>query len=138
MGKNTELVDRHVNAFNDHDYNAIGATLADDVTYTDIPGGMVSKGRAEVIEYLKGWHAGFSNARITEPKYFESNGTVIFQFVGRGTQSAEFGPGPFPNKGGEFELRSIQVHTINDAGQITNVDLYYDTMTMLTQLGHMG
>lgn len=138
MSTNTDLVDSYVNAFNDHDYEALGAAMADDVTYNDIPGGTTSKGRAEVVEYSKGWHAGFSNARITEPEYFEANGTVVIQFIGRGTQSAEFGPGPFPNNGGEFELRAVQICSLNGAGEITNVNLYYDTMTMLTQLGHMG
>lgn len=68
----------------------------------------------------------------------EADDAVVVEFVGRGTQSAEFGPRPFPNKGGSFELRAIQVYSLNSAGQISNVNLYYDTMTMLSQLGHMG
>lgn len=135
---NTEAVDTYVRAFNDHDYEGVGASMADDATFTDVPAGVTAKGRSEVVEYAKGWHVGFSNARLTEVEYIASNGTVVIQFVGRGTQSAEFGPGPFPNKGGEFELQAVQICSLNESGRITNINLYYDTMTMLTQLGHMG
>lgn len=138
MSKNADLVARAIKAFNDHDYEALGAFFSDDAAWTDVPGGTTAEGRAEIVEYFKGWHAGFSNARITEPEYIAANGTVAVRFVGRGTQSAEFGPGPFPNKGGEFTLRGVQVYSVDDSGLIAHVDLYYDTLTMLTQLGHMG
>lgn len=138
MSRNKDVVESYIKAFNDHDYDAIGATMADETTFNDVPGGLTAKGRAEVVEYSKGWHAGFSDARITEPEHFDADGTVVFEFVGRGTQSAEFGPGPFPNKGGAFELKGVQVCSLNGAGEITNANLHYDTITMLAQLGHMG
>jgi steroid delta-isomerase-like uncharacterized protein len=138
VSRNADLVESTIKAFNDHDYEALGAAFTDEATWTDVPGGTTAEGRAEIVEYMAGWHAGFSNARVTEPEYIAANGTVAVRFVGRGTQSAEFGPGPFPNKGREFNLRGVQVYTIDESGLITHVDLYYDTMTMLTQLGHMS
>ena len=135
---NTDLVASYVKAFNDHDYDAVGTSMADDATFNDYPAGMTAEGRDAVVEYAKGWHAGFSDARLTESEFVESGGKVVIEFVGRGTQSDEFGPGPFPNKGGSFELNGVQICSLDDAGKITNINLYYDTMTMLTQLGHMG
>ena len=138
MGTNKDTVAGAIEAFNAHDYDGFAAALADDATFNDVPGGTTSKGRAEVVDYAKGWHAGFSDARQDEPRFLEGNGSVVVEFVGRGTQSAEFGPGPFPNNGGSFEMQAIQVYSLNQAGQISNINLYYDTMTMLGQLGHMG
>ena len=138
MGQNKDVVSSAMEAFNNHDYDAFGANLADDATFSDMPAGMKANGRAEVVEYAKGWHAGFSDARQTAPRFIEADGSVVVQFVGRGTQSAEFGPGPFPNNGGSFEMNAVQVYSLNDDHKVTNVDLYYDTMTMLTQLGHLG
>jgi steroid delta-isomerase-like uncharacterized protein len=136
MGSHTDRVQKVIEAFNDHAYDAVGAAMTDDATWTDVPGGTTAKGRDEVVEYLKSWHEGFSNARVTEPTFTSDNGKVAVEFIGRGTQSNEFGP--FPNKGGEFELNAVQIYSLDDSGQIKHVDLYYDTMTMLTQLGHMG
>ena len=138
VGTNADVVSSAIEAFNSHDYEAFGANLADDATFSDMPAGVNANGRDEVVEYAKGWHAGFSDARLTHPKLIEADGSVVAQFVGTGTQSAEFGPGPFPNNGGSFEMNAIQVYSLNDDHKVTNVDLYYDTMTMLTQLGHIG
>lgn len=136
MSTHTDRVQAVIEAFNNHEYETVGAALADDSTWVDIPAGTIAEGRDDVVEYLKSWHAGFSNARITDPTFIAQDGKVAVQFVGRGTQSAEFGP--FPNKGGDFELTAVQVYSLDESGQIKHVDLYYDTMTMLTQLGHMG
>ena len=37
-----------------------------------------------------------------------------------------------------LEVRAVQIYSLESPGLLTNVDLYYDTMTMLAQFGHMG
>ena len=45
--------------------------------------------------------------------------------------------GPFPSTGGKFALALCELWHFNPSGQVVGGDLYYDQVSLLTQLGLM-
>ncbi|HJW76078.1 MAG TPA: nuclear transport factor 2 family protein [Thermoleophilia bacterium] len=136
MSVRVERAREAMEAFGVHDYDRATALLTVDASWSDIPAGSTIEGRDTVRGYMAEWHKAFSDAHVTNAKYTElSDGRVLIECTGEGRQSGQFGP--YPNTGGTFSLPSVLVYSFDDQDRISHIDLYYDTMTMLTQLGHL-
>jgi steroid delta-isomerase-like uncharacterized protein len=131
---NTERSRRAHEAFNTRDWYDVVRECAPDLVYVDRARDLTLKGPDEFVEYLRdGWVAAFPNGAITRAVYLASPDAVVCRFVGVGTQD-----GPLdgrPGSGRSMRLPCCEVHTFNPAGQIVTGELYYDRLTMLTQLG---
>jgi steroid delta-isomerase-like uncharacterized protein len=121
-------------AFNRRDFDAVAEMLTEDFTYEDRARGLTFTGRAGFKEFMQGWAAAFSDARVSEPTYADAGDVVIAQFTGLGTNDGSLGP--LPATGRTMAVPFCEVLHFNERGLADSGAVYYDQLTMLTQLGH--
>jgi hypothetical protein len=123
-------------AFNRRDFAAVVGRYAAQITWTDRARGLTFKTPEEFTdEFLPGWIAVSSDIQVSEPTYVDAGGTVVCLFTGTGTQDGPLGP--FPATGMRFALPLCEMWHFNDEGEVVGGDLYYDQLSLLTQLGLM-
>ena len=134
--KNVKTLREAHRNFNQGELKAAAEKVAEDVTYTDRARDMTVEGREEWVErYLRGWKAAFSDAKVDDPTYIDAGDTVVALATGRGTNDGSFGPFPSTGKKGAFPF--CEVVRFNGEGKIVSGEIFYDRMTILTQLGHI-
>jgi steroid delta-isomerase-like uncharacterized protein len=131
--KNVQIVMDGNKAFNGRDYEAAVRSFAPDCVYVDVPRNIRLTGPVEIAKFLKEWAAGFSDAKIAEPKYIEGESAVVTTFMGRGKNDGRFGTLPPTWK--QLSFPFCEVSEFGKDGKIVSVKLYYDRLTMLEQLG---
>lgn len=122
-------------AFNRRDYTAAVRAVRDDATYTDHPRNMTTKGPLEFVDWLKGWETAFSDASVGDPQYIDAGDHTVCLFQGRGTNDGVMGP--LQATGRRMDLPFCEVMTYDRQGQIVAGELFYDSTTMMVQLGLM-
>ncbi|MCW5978204.1 MAG: ester cyclase [Bryobacteraceae bacterium] len=132
--RNVETYKTAHQAFNRRDFDAVVNMMTEDATYEDRARGVTFRGRAGFREFMQGWVTALSNAEVTDPVYIDAGDTVVTQFVGRGVNDGPLGPLPATGKPVTFHL--CEFFRFNSQGQITSGGIYYDQLSILTQLGH--
>ena len=121
-------------AFTSQGAVAAGSSFADDATYFDAARGLHVKGKDEVVSFLTGWKTAFSDAAVTEATYLDTGEWSIARFQARGTNDGPLGT--LPATGRRIDMPFCElIHWQN--GKAVDGALYYDTGTMMVQLGHM-
>jgi len=134
--KNVETYRGVHGAFNRRDFDAVVKEFAPSITYTDRARDLVIRTPQEFKDtFLTGWDQAFSDARVTEAQYIDGGDTVIALFVGRGKQDGPLGP--FQASGKEMATPFCELLRFDGSGRVIGGEIYYDQVTMLTQLGHM-
>jgi len=121
-------------AFNNRDFDALLKNVREDVTYHDHARDHTFKGHAGFREFLEGWASAFSDAEVTKPKYIDAGNVVIAEFIGRGTNDGPLGP--LPETGKRMNLPFCEVVRFDEQGRIAECGIYYDQVSLMTQLGH--
>src|ERR1700754_3266060 len=121
-------------AFTSQGAVAAGSSFADDATYFDAARGLHVKGKDEVVSFLTGWKTAFSDAAVTEATYLDTGEWSIARFQARGTNDGPLGTLPAPGRRIDMPFCEL-IHWQN--GKAVDGALYYDTGTMMVQLGHM-
>jgi steroid delta-isomerase-like uncharacterized protein len=132
MGK-LETAQAKQETFNRGDLESMGQLFAPTVMLVDHPNSEEVRGQAEVVTALAGWKKAFSDARISESEFIETAGGVVSQFIGRGTHDGTFAG--LEATGRSVALPTCEVFVIDAEGLIARMDLYYDRLTILEQLG---
>ena len=132
--RNVETFRAAHQAFNRRDFDAVVATMAEDITYQDRARNLTFRGRTGFKEFMQGWVTTFSNAEVFEPQYIDAGDVVIAEFVGRGVNDGPLGPLPATGKQVNFPL--CEVMRFNNKGQIVSGAAYYDQLSIMVQLGH--
>ena len=109
--------------------------MAEGVTYRDQARNVTFTGRNGFREFMQGWAGAFSDAAVTDPSYLDAGDTVIAQFNGRGVNDGAFGS--LPATGREIDVPFCEFMRFDDNGQIVSGGIYYDQLTLMTQLGHV-
>jgi ketosteroid isomerase-like protein len=122
-------------AFNRRDYEAQVRNFRDDIHYTDHPRNINMKGPAEFTEWSKGWATAFSDGQIAEPRYIDGGDQTVAVFKGRGTNDGAMGP--LQATGRRVDLDYCEVLRYDADGRVVAGEMFYDSMTMLVQLGVM-
>jgi len=123
-------------AFNQRDFEAMTSKYADSIAWTDHAQGRTFRTPQEFKDdFLPGWVASSSDIRITGPRYIDAGLTVLSTFTVVGTHDGPLGP--FPATGKEFALPLCEMWHFDSAGRVVGGDLYYDQVSLLTQLGLM-
>jgi steroid delta-isomerase-like uncharacterized protein len=135
MGTNADNHRRSIDLFNARDWDAFAADLAADCEFTDEARGITVKGPQQAVEFEQGWVTAFSDAAITSPRISDGDSTTVVQFTGRGTNDGPLGP--LPASGRPVSMPFCEVRDYAADGKVVRSALYYDQVTMLTQLGHM-
>ena len=84
---------------------------------------------------LLGCSITLADIRITGPRYIDAGQTVVCTFTVTGTHDGPLGP--FPATGKEFALPLCEMWHFESSGRVVGGDLYYDQVSLLTQLGLM-
>jgi steroid delta-isomerase-like uncharacterized protein len=121
-------------AFNRRDFTAMTSHYADSIAWTDH-----SQGRTFTTpqqfrdDFLTGWVQASSDIRITGPRYLDAGQTMVCTFTVEGTHDGPLGP--FPATGRRFTLPLCELWHFDTSGRVVGGDLYYDQVSLLTQLG---
>jgi len=121
-------------AFNRRDLEAMTSQYADRIAWTDHAQGRTFRTPQEFREaFLAGWVRASADIRITGPRYLDAGQTVVCTFTVEGTHDGPLGP--FPATGNRFALALCELWHFDPSGRVVGGDLYYDQVTLLTQLG---
>ena len=123
-------------AFNRRDFEAMTSRYGDRISWTDHAQGRTFRTPREFRDdFLTGWVAASGDIRITDPRYVDAGQTVVCTFTVIGTHDGPLGP--FPATRMEFALPLCEMWHFDTAGSVVGGDLYYDQVSLLTQLGLM-
>lgn len=122
-------------AFNGRDLHEAVRHFRPDTEYTDHARGLTTKGPAEFIDWMQGWIDAFPDATVEEARYIDSGDHCVATFQGRGTNNGSMGN--LPPTGHRMDIGMCEVLRFDSSGRIASGDIYYDTMSMMVQLGHM-
>jgi steroid delta-isomerase-like uncharacterized protein len=123
-------------AFNQRDFKAMTERYADRIAWTDHSQGRTFRTPSEFRDdFLPGWVRASSDIRITGPRYLDAGQTVVCTFTVAGTHDGPLGP--FPATGRTFALELCELWHFDSSGRVVGGDLYYDQVSLLTQLGLM-
>ena len=131
---------QYLEAFNRHDLEAIGSLYSEDATRS-LP--RLPKG-AKGVEAVKGTHkttfGGFPNATIEFITEVVEGDYGVVEWVLSGTHTGvlEGGPQPIPPTGKPLRLNGLTIVKVGSDSKITEERAYYDTATMMAQLGLLG
>jgi len=89
----------------------------------------------EFKDWLRAWFTSFSDARPDEARYLEGNDFTLALFQGRGINDGPLGELPPTNR--QMDLPFAELLEYDADGKVRYGAIYYDQVTMLTQLGHM-
>jgi steroid delta-isomerase-like uncharacterized protein len=121
-------------AFNRRDFAAMTERYADRIAWTDH-----SQGRTFTTpqqfrdDFLPGWVRASSDIRVTGPRYLDAGPAAVCTFTVEGTHDGPLGP--FPATGRRFALPLCELWHFDVGGRVVGGDLYYDQVSLLTQLG---
>jgi steroid delta-isomerase-like uncharacterized protein len=96
------------------------------------------RGPSGAVEFSQMWADGFPDGRVRIDNVIASGDHVVLQFTGDGTQTGPLKSpaGEIPATGRPMTLKLCDVHEIRD-GKIRLVQTYFDSASMLMQLGVM-
>jgi steroid delta-isomerase-like uncharacterized protein len=123
-------------AFNQRDFEAMTRYYADTISWTDHSQGRTFRTPGEFRDdFLPGWVTASSDIRITGPRYLDAGETVVSTFIVTGTHDGPLGA--LPATGRPFALELCEMWHFDSAGRVVGGHLYYDQVSLLTQLGLM-
>jgi steroid delta-isomerase-like uncharacterized protein len=126
-----ELVRKHVEAENEADYETALATFQHP-RYEYVATDEVYDGAEEVMAHWREFDRAFPDQQIEIVKLHTADDAVLMEAIARGTH-----PGPFrglPPTGRRFEQKFLAIFVFEDDGLVRE-RVYYDTITVLQQLG---
>lgn len=135
--RNVETYRAGHEAFNQRNFAAMTKHYADSIAWTDHAQGRTFNTPTEFQDdFLAGWIVSSSDIMITGPRYIDAGQTVVCTFTVVGTQNGPLGP--FPATGKKFSLALCEMWHFDSAAHVVGGDLYYDQVSLLTQLGLMS
>jgi len=132
--KNVETFRAAHQAFNKRDFNAVVSALTEGFTYVDQARSLTFQGRQQFKDFMNGWVTAFSNAAVSEPRYIDAGDVVIAEFSATGLNDGPLGPLPPSRR--SMRVPFCEIMRFNAEGRIVSGAIYYDQMSMMTQLGH--
>jgi hypothetical protein len=120
--------------FNGRDFDGMAEHLADRFTYLDVARGITMGGLQEYQGWLRGWTTAFSDGAVEDDRYLEGDGFCVSLFRGRGVNDGALGE--LPATGKPIDVAFCEVLRFDAGGKVTSGEMYYDQLSLLTQLGH--
>jgi len=121
-------------AFNRRDFDALVQEYAETIDWSDHARGITFTTRQQFKDdFLSGWVAASSDCQVTDARYTDADGMVVSRFTCRGTHDGPLGS--FPATGKQWALPMCEMWHFDTAGSVVGGDIYYDQVSLLTQLG---
>ena len=133
MASSVEIHRAAHDAFNQRDWDRMRALAAETIVYDDRPRGLTLGSRDDFLGWLQEWATGMSDARVSEPDYLEAGEYSVCRFRGQGTNDGPMGPTAAVT-GKRMDMPFCEILGVRD-GRITSGEIFYDQLTMLSQLG---
>jgi steroid delta-isomerase-like uncharacterized protein len=120
-------------AFNRRDFGAMVKEYAESIRWIDQARGVTFRTPREFeSDFLNEWISVSSDCQVTDARYIDAGDTVVARFTARGTND---GPvGSFPATGKEWALPICEMWHFDADGRVTGGEIYYDQVSLLTQL----
>lgn len=131
---NAETHRRLHDLFNRRNWDAMDEHMREDMAYTDMPRGITMKSLGGFKGWLGEWTTGFSDAAVTNVQYLDGQDFTVARFQGQGTNDGELGQ--FGASGERMDMPFCEILHYDTDGRVESGEIYYDQMTMMTQLGH--
>jgi steroid delta-isomerase-like uncharacterized protein len=125
-------------AFNDGDLDRASSLAADDFELVDVPAGQTFEGPEGLREWLGTFRTAFPDSRAEVVEVLSDGDRVATEHIGRGTHEGELAipAGTIPATGRTIELTFGEFYDFRD-GKLIGMRAYYDTTTLMRQLGLM-
>lgn len=136
---NEKLARSLYDMFNQGDIDGMVAHAADNVEVVGVATGLTLHGPEGMRQYSQGWASAFPDAQIEITNVVAGENGAVIEFRGRGTHTGPLiGPqGEIPPTGKLVDIAFCDVYKFKD-GKFTSLHSYFDTATMMGQLGLMG
>jgi len=133
---NATLVRAHYDTFNARDFDKALAMVSPDVKWKNIPFDMTFDGRPGYRQHLENWTTAMPDSKLEIVNLVIGEEWAAVECLARGTHT---GPLVAPNgtiapTHNKVEMKFCELHRIVD-GQITEGRLYFDSTTLMHQLG---
>jgi steroid delta-isomerase-like uncharacterized protein len=124
--------------WNARKFDQLAELMASDGEITIVGSDTRFRGPDGAIEFSKMWADGFPDGKVQIDNVITSGDYAVVQLTGRGTQTGPLrSPGmEIPPTGKSITLHLCDVHEIRN-GEIRSVKSYFDSASMLMQLGVM-
>lgn len=133
-----EIVKKHFEVENQHDMDAMLATLRDEDPIREEIAGKTYRGQQDVAaRYRDLWNA-FPDFHVNPVAFTENDKSVAAEAVYTGTHKGTYNG--FPPTGKSFKLRIVVVFHFETptSSKITSESIYLDYASQLRQLGLVG
>jgi len=121
-------------AWERRDYDAVMAHLAGDAVVRDMPRAVVLDARSDMRDWFESWVVACADATAGAEVTVSSATAAVVQGVYVGTNTGPLGP--FPASGRAVSMPFAIVMRFDGEGSVTDYAVYYDQLTLLSQLGH--
>ena len=125
VAKAIQILERHANSFAGSDGNLEPKKKGHRPRKVDESG--------EAL--LRTWIEEQSDATVAEPRYIDGGEYSVAIFQGRGTNDAAMGG--LPGNGRRMDMPFCEIFRYDADGRVVSGEMFYDTATMLVQLGVM-
>ncbi len=125
-------------AWNARDFDRVAGLVARDGEIVLVGSGARFVGSEGAKQWSLGWAGGFPDGEVSIDRVLSAGDDVVVQFTGRGTHTGDFVTpgGTLPPTGRRAALQFCDVMHLR-GGRITSMHSYFDTASLLTQLGLM-
>ena len=119
--------------WNRHDADALAARFAEDGVVRTVATGETARGRDQIREWAEGLLRAFPDWHLKVTTAFGVAGRICAEFILTGTHEGEFQGIPPTHR--PIEQNVCSVFRMNPEGLLEQETIYFDSATMLRQLG---
>lgn len=134
--QNIQTVRSVYEMFNSHDVNGLMELVTNDFELIDVALGMTWRGKPGWQEWLSNWSVSIPDAMTRLDSIIVDGDAVATEHTGTGTHTGplQTPAGAIPPTGKTIRLQFAEVFTLQD-GKIRQMKAYWDTATLMRQLG---
>lgn len=123
-------------AYNARDWEAAVALCTPNAKLLAVPSGQAFQGPEGVRQFLSGWATAFPTSKVETTRVIADDNRAMMEFTGAGTHDGPLQTpmGEIPPTGKPISVQFCQFLELKD-GKIACARLYFDSMSMLGQLG---
>jgi steroid delta-isomerase-like uncharacterized protein len=131
------LAKEGIDVFNQSDWGRLRQLQTPNSVYDEVGTGRRVEGPDAFIALSQGWKSAFPDAKGTINNTLATGDTAVVEVTWTGTQTAELVTPTgdrIPATGKKVNIRAVQIVTTS-GGKIAATRHYFDSMTMMAQLG---